>query len=63
MPDPAIIRDASEFAVRWLHVVTAIASIGASFYRVARDFGLRRADDLPSDMPDRCAMCHARVPG
>ncbi|MDZ7709589.1 MAG: urate hydroxylase PuuD [Roseovarius sp.] len=47
MYDLAIIWDWAGFAVRWLHVVTAIAWIGASFYFVALDLGLRRADDLP----------------
>ena len=28
------------FAVRWLHVITAIAWIGSSFYLVALDLGL-----------------------
>ncbi len=36
-----------EFAVRWLHVVTAIAWIGSSFYFIALDLGLRKAPDLP----------------
>ncbi|KQT69948.1 MULTISPECIES: urate hydroxylase PuuD [unclassified Aureimonas] len=31
-----------QFAVRWLHVVTAIAWIGSSFYFIALDLGLRR---------------------
>ncbi|MCD2180125.1 urate hydroxylase PuuD [Rhizobium sp. C1] len=35
------------FAVRWLHVVTAIAWIGSSFYFIALDLGLRKAPDLP----------------
>ncbi|MVO15993.1 urate hydroxylase PuuD [Parasedimentitalea huanghaiensis] len=35
------------FAVRWLHVITAIAWIGSSFYFIALDLGLRRAEDLP----------------
>ncbi len=33
--------------VRWLHVVTAIAWIGSSFYFVALDLGLKTAPDLP----------------
>jgi uncharacterized membrane protein len=37
-----------EFAVRWLHVVTAIAWIGSSFYFIALDLGLHRDRDLPS---------------
>ena len=47
MLDPAIIRDWLGFALRWLHVITAMAWIGSSFYFIALDLGLRRADDLP----------------
>jgi len=47
MQDLAIIWDWTGFAVRWLHVITAMAWIGSSFYFVALDLGLRRADDLP----------------
>ncbi len=36
-----------EFAVRWLHVITAIAWIGSSFYFIALDLGLRKSPDLP----------------
>jgi uncharacterized membrane protein len=35
------------FAARWLHVITAIAWIGSSFYFIALDLGLRKAPDLP----------------
>ena len=35
------------FAVRWLHVITAIAWIGSSFYFIALDLGLRKHGDLP----------------
>jgi len=35
------------FAIRWLHVITAIAWIGSSFYFIALDLGLRKAPDLP----------------
>lgn len=34
------------FAARWLHVITAIAWIGSSFYFIALDLGLRREGDL-----------------
>ncbi|MEP6019701.1 MAG: urate hydroxylase PuuD [Paracoccaceae bacterium] len=37
-----------EFAARWLHVVTAIAWIGSSFYFIALDLGLRRDKPLDS---------------
>jgi uncharacterized membrane protein len=37
-----------EFAVRWLHVITAVAWIGASFYFIALDLGLHRDRNLPS---------------
>jgi uncharacterized membrane protein len=38
----------AEFAIRWLHVVTAIAWIGSSFYFIALDLGLHRDRDLAS---------------
>ena len=43
----AIIGSWAEFAVRWLHVVTAIAWIGSSFYFIALDLGLRKSPNLP----------------
>ena len=36
-----------EFALRWTHLITAIAWIGSSFYFIALDLGLRKAPDLP----------------
>ena len=42
MTDFAILGAWAEFAVRWLHVITAIAWIGSSFYFIALDLGLRR---------------------
>ena len=39
--------DWAEFALRWLHVITAIAWIGSSFYFIALDLGLRRGPALP----------------
>ena len=47
MNDIAIMWDWLAFAVRWLHVVTAIAWIGSSFYFVALDLGLRKVPHLP----------------
>lgn len=44
----AIIGAWAEFAVRWLHVITAIAWIGSSFYFIALDLGLRKAPDMPA---------------
>ena len=46
--DPIILHDWSAFAIRWLHVVTAIAWIGSSFYFVALDLGLRKVPGLPA---------------
>lgn len=43
----AIFWDWMAFAVRWLHVITAMAWIGSSFYFIALDLGLRKAPDLP----------------
>ncbi|MDP3339004.1 urate hydroxylase PuuD [Frigidibacter sp.] len=47
MSDFAIFMDWAEFAVRWLHVITAIAWIGSSFYFIALDLGLRKDVPLP----------------
>lgn len=48
MHDLAIMWDWIGFAVRWLHVITAIAWIGSSFYFVALDLGLRKVPHLPA---------------
>jgi uncharacterized membrane protein len=47
MPDYAIFYEWLSFAVRWLHVITAIAWIGSSFYFIALDLGLRKTPSLP----------------
>jgi len=47
MLDLAIVWDWLSFGVRWLHVITAIAWIGSSFYFVALDLGLRQRPGLP----------------
>lgn len=47
MTDLAIFWEWIGFAVRWLHVITAIAWIGSSFYFIALDLGLRKVPDLP----------------
>lgn len=47
MYELTIMWDWLAFAVRWLHVITAIAWIGSSFYFIALDLGLRKAPDLP----------------
>ena len=47
MLDLAILVAWSEFAIRWLHVITGIAWIGSSFYFIALDLGLRKAADMP----------------
>ena len=48
MLELAVIGAWAEFAVRWLHVITAIAWIGSSFYFIALDLGLRKSPDLPA---------------
>ena len=45
--DLAILWDWIAFAVRWLHVITAMAWIGASFYFIALDLMLRPNPKLP----------------
>lgn len=47
MQDLAIMWEWLSFAVRWLHVITAMAWIGSSFYFIALDLGLRQAPNLP----------------
>ena len=47
MLDLAITWDWISLAVRWLHVITAIAWIGSSFYFIALDLGLQKAPHLP----------------
>jgi len=48
MQEFAIAWDWLSFAVRWLHVITAIAWIGSSFYFIALDLGLRQRPGLPA---------------
>jgi uncharacterized membrane protein len=47
MYDLAVFWEWAAFAVRWLHVITAIAWIGSSFYFIALDLGLRQTPSLP----------------
>ena len=49
MGELAIIWDWLEFAARWLHVITAVAWIGSSFYFIALDLGLNRDIQGPAD--------------
>ena len=47
IPDQTIIWEWLAFAIRWTHVITAIAWIGSSFYFIALDLSLRKAPGLP----------------
>ena len=47
MYDLAIIWDWIAFSVRWLHVITAMAWIGASLFFIALDLGLRPVPNMP----------------
>ncbi|MEN8840105.1 MAG: urate hydroxylase PuuD [Octadecabacter sp.] len=47
MFDALILWEWTAFAVRWVHVITAMAWIGASFYFIALDLMLKPADDMP----------------
>ena len=47
MTDFTIFWEWLSFAVRWTHVITAIAWIGSSFYFIALDLGLRKTPSLP----------------
>ena len=48
MVDFIIMWEWFAFAVRWLHVTTAIAWIGSSFYFIALDLGLKKSPNLPA---------------
>jgi uncharacterized membrane protein len=45
----AILWDWLAFAVRWVHVITAVAWIGSSFYFIALDLSLNRNIEGPAD--------------
>ena len=47
MYDIAVLWEWAGFAVRWLHVITAMAWIGASFYFIALDLMLKPAEGMP----------------
>ena len=47
MYDIAVLWDWVAFSVRWLHVITAMAWIGASFYFIALDLMLKPAPGMP----------------
>jgi uncharacterized membrane protein len=47
MYDLVIMSEWLEFAMRWLHVITAIAWIGSSFYFIALDLGLSQVPNMP----------------
>ncbi|MEM9579024.1 MAG: urate hydroxylase PuuD [Pseudomonadota bacterium] len=48
MYDLAVMWDWVAFSVRWLHVITAMAWIGASFYFIALDLMLKPAPGMPA---------------
>jgi len=47
MYDFVVMWDWVAFSVRWLHVITAMAWIGASFYFIALDLMLKPAEGMP----------------
>jgi uncharacterized membrane protein len=53
-----VLWDWLEFAVRWVHVITGIAWIGSSFYFIALDLGLRKADHLPDGVGGEAWQVH-----
>ena len=54
----AIAWDWANFAVRWLHVITAIAWIGESFYFIALDLGLKKPPGLPQGVSGQAWQVH-----
>ncbi|MBV7409263.1 urate hydroxylase PuuD [Maritimibacter sp. DP1N21-5] len=53
-----IFLDWLELAVRWTHVITAIAWIGSSFYFIALDLGLRPARDADKGVGGEAWQVH-----
>jgi uncharacterized membrane protein len=47
MSDWVVLWEWVQIAARWVHVTTAIAWIGSSFYFIALDLGLRKTPSLP----------------
>ena len=54
----AVAWDWANFAIRWLHVITAITWIGESFYFIALDLGLRRPSTLPPGVSGEAWQVH-----
>lgn len=54
----AVLWEWVNLAARWLHVVTAIAWIGSSFYFIHLDASLRRADGLPAGAAGEAWQIH-----
>lgn len=54
----AIAWDWVNFAIRWLHVITAITWIGESFYFIALDLGLRKPPNLPQGVTGEAWQVH-----
>ena len=50
MYEYTIIWEWLSFAARWLHVITAIAWIGSSFYFIALDLSLQKNPNLPKNV-------------
>jgi uncharacterized membrane protein len=48
MYDWVVLWEWVEIAARWTHVITAIAWIGSSFYFIALDLGLKKAEGMPA---------------
>lgn len=70
MYDWVVLWEAVELAARWLHVITAIAWIGSSFYFVALDLGLHRdralatgADGEEWQVHGGGILSHSEIPG
>ena len=58
MTDWIVAADWLEFAVRWTHVITAIAWIGSSFYFIALDLGLLPSGDRRAGVQGEAWQVH-----
>ena len=54
----SVITDWLGLIFRWLHIVSAVAWIGSSFYFIHLDLSLKPADDLPDGVQGNAWQVH-----
>ena len=54
----SVVSDWLSLGFRWLHIVSAVAWIGSSFYFIHLDLSLKPADDLPEGVQGNAWQVH-----